>query len=66
MSPADAPLDVAKRPKRPKCPECGIPFSDWFTWTDNGWSYCWPCYRKTGRVIMEPGALVETRKEKHG
>lgn len=38
--------------KRPACLFCGIPFSDWFTW--DGWSYCWPCWEKTGWVRFEP------------
>lgn len=24
--------------------KCGLPFSDWFTWTANGQRFCAPCY----------------------
>lgn len=33
------------------CPECNRRFSDWFFWPGKG-NYCWPCYRKTRRIIV--------------
>ena len=37
------------------CRVCGLPFSDWFTWGENGPRFCWPCWSKThyGVVITE-------------
>lgn len=33
------------------CPECGLPYSDWFVW--DGERYCYPCWAKTGEVLKE-------------
>jgi len=42
-----------------KCPECHLPFSDWFVW--NGYRYCYPCWAMTGHriVILENGEIKE-------
>jgi len=34
------------------CPNCGLPFSDWFWWPGKG-NYCWPCYNKTGKLFVK-------------
>ncbi len=42
--------DKKNEPTRPECPNCGLPFSDWFWWPGKG-NYCWPCYKKHGYII---------------
>lgn len=34
-----------------KCPNCGLPFSDWFWWPLKG-NYCWPCFNRTGKFYV--------------
>jgi hypothetical protein len=41
---------------REKCPECGIPFSDWFVW--DCFSYCFPCFERTRARHPERKGLV--------
>lgn len=41
---------------RPVCWRCWRPFSDWFTWGEGGWCYCWPCHADSRIVILEPAA----------
>ncbi len=39
-------------PPKDVCPNCGLPFSDWFFWPGIG-DYCWPCYNKTGEIFTK-------------
>lgn len=34
-----------------RCPQCDLPFSDWFWWPGKG-DYCWPCYKATGKIFV--------------
>lgn len=47
-------INRPKKDPKAKCPNCELPFSDWFWWPGKG-NYCWPCYKNHGYIIFRKG-----------
>jgi hypothetical protein len=37
---------------RGRCPQCRLPFSDWFTWGEGGPRFCWPCWHESDYTVV--------------
>ena len=46
--------DLAKNKGKDICPNCNIPFNEWFYWPGLG-DYCYPCYTATGVIYCRDG-----------
>ena len=42
---------VIRRIIKPSCRWCGLPFSDWFVWSD-GVRFCYPCWHNSKCTIV--------------